>query len=106
MPQPGSYVSESNYFNANWKQAFWGGNYARLRAVKDRYDPLGRRVAKQERRARGLAGDPRRRGTNNQALPAARNGSRDEDSQAHQPPHDLAHAEGLITQCFARISPD
>jgi FAD/FMN-containing dehydrogenase len=41
VPDAGSYVSESNYFNAGWQQAFWGKNYPRLRAVKDRYDPDG-----------------------------------------------------------------
>jgi len=41
VPDAGSYVSESNYFNAAWQQAFWGKNYARLRAVKDRFDPDG-----------------------------------------------------------------
>jgi len=41
VPEGGSYVSESNYFNAGWQQAFWGKNYPRLRAVKDRYDPDG-----------------------------------------------------------------
>jgi FAD/FMN-containing dehydrogenase len=41
VPDAGSYVSESNYFNAGWQQAFWGRNYLRLRAVKQRYDPEG-----------------------------------------------------------------
>jgi FAD/FMN-containing dehydrogenase len=41
VPDSGSYVSESNYFNAAWQQAFWGKNYPRLRTVKDRYDPNG-----------------------------------------------------------------
>jgi FAD/FMN-containing dehydrogenase len=38
-PRVGSYVWETDYFQANWQDAFWGENYARLRAVKDKYDP-------------------------------------------------------------------
>ncbi|MGX6999394.1 BBE domain-containing protein [Caballeronia sp. KNU42] len=41
VPEPGSYVAESNYFNADWQRAFWGSNYSRLLAVKDQYDPDG-----------------------------------------------------------------
>jgi len=41
VPDAGSYVSESNYFNAAWPQAFWGKNYPRLRTVKEHYDPDG-----------------------------------------------------------------
>lgn len=37
----GSYVSESDYFNAEWQTAFWGANYPRLRSIKRRYDPDG-----------------------------------------------------------------
>ena len=40
-PDAGSYVSESNYFNPRWQDAYWGGNYARLQAVKAKYDPQG-----------------------------------------------------------------
>jgi FAD/FMN-containing dehydrogenase len=40
-PGAGSYLSESNYFNASWQQAFWGANYARLRAIKSKYDADG-----------------------------------------------------------------
>jgi FAD/FMN-containing dehydrogenase len=40
-PAGGSYVSESNYFNADWRSAFWGANYPRLAAIKARYDPGG-----------------------------------------------------------------
>jgi hypothetical protein len=41
VPQPASYVSESNYFNESWQQAFWGGNYRRLGDVKRKVDPDG-----------------------------------------------------------------
>jgi FAD/FMN-containing dehydrogenase len=40
-PNAGSYVSESNYFNADWANAFWGTNYPRLRKAKAVYDPGG-----------------------------------------------------------------
>ena len=40
-PHAGSYVSESNFFNADWKREFWGGNAGRLQAVKTRVDPDG-----------------------------------------------------------------
>ena len=40
-PDAGSYVSESNYFNSSWQDAFWGPNYPRLRAIKAKYDPAG-----------------------------------------------------------------
>ena len=41
VPDAGSYVSESNFFLKDWQRAFWGSNYARLSAVKKRYDPDG-----------------------------------------------------------------
>ena len=41
VPDAGSYVSESNYFNPRWQAAYWGGNYRRLREVKAKYDPTG-----------------------------------------------------------------
>ena len=37
----GSYVSESNYFNRSWQEAFWGTNYPRLQTIKVKYDPSG-----------------------------------------------------------------
>jgi FAD/FMN-containing dehydrogenase len=40
-PEPASYVSETDYFEADWQTAFWGNNYRRLNKVKDRYDPNG-----------------------------------------------------------------
>jgi len=41
VPRPGSYVSESNYFNETWQRAFWGTHYPRLRAIKAKYDSDG-----------------------------------------------------------------
>jgi FAD/FMN-containing dehydrogenase len=40
-PDPGSYVSESNYFEKDWQRSYWGTNYPRLQAVKAKYDPGG-----------------------------------------------------------------
>jgi FAD/FMN-containing dehydrogenase len=39
--EPGSYVSEGDYFDRRWQSSFWGENYPRLRAIKDKYDPDG-----------------------------------------------------------------
>ena len=41
VPHSGSYVSESNYFNKFWREAFWGTNYPRLQTIKAKYDPDG-----------------------------------------------------------------
>ena len=41
VPNAGSYVSESNYFNRSWQEAHWGPNYPKLRAIKKKYDPDG-----------------------------------------------------------------
>ena len=40
-PDAGSYVSESNYFQADWQRSFWGPNHERLVTIKQRYDPDG-----------------------------------------------------------------
>jgi FAD/FMN-containing dehydrogenase len=41
VPRAGSYVSESNYFEHDWQESFWGANYERLLAIKNKYDPDG-----------------------------------------------------------------
>ena len=41
VPNAGSYVSESNFFEPGWQRSFWGSNYPRLRTVKRKYDPEG-----------------------------------------------------------------
>lgn len=40
-PSTGTYLNESDYFQTDWKEAFWGANYARLLGIKQRYDPDG-----------------------------------------------------------------
>ena len=37
----GAYVSESNYFEKGWQQAYWGSNHSRLAEVKRKYNPDG-----------------------------------------------------------------
>jgi FAD/FMN-containing dehydrogenase len=41
LPSMGSYVAEGDFFDETWREAFWGPNYARLLAVKDKHDPDG-----------------------------------------------------------------
>ena len=40
-PGAGSYVNETDYFEADWKRAFWGDHYDRLLAIKHAVDPEG-----------------------------------------------------------------
>jgi hypothetical protein len=39
--EKGPYVSESNYFERSWSQAFWGSHYVSLPKIKHKYDPAG-----------------------------------------------------------------
>jgi hypothetical protein len=41
VPNGGAYVSESNYFEKGWQQAYWGSNHPRLVEIKNKYDPDG-----------------------------------------------------------------
>ncbi|HEX4849887.1 MAG TPA: FAD-binding protein, partial [Puia sp.] len=34
----GSYLNETDYFEENWQESFWGSNYKKLLAVKNKYD--------------------------------------------------------------------
>jgi FAD/FMN-containing dehydrogenase len=40
-PDAGSYVAESSFFEADWRQSYWGPNYPRLLAIKQTLDPEG-----------------------------------------------------------------
>ena len=40
LPNAGSYVAESDFFDEAWRQSFWGPNYGAARR-KDKYDPDG-----------------------------------------------------------------
>jgi FAD/FMN-containing dehydrogenase len=40
-PGTGSYVNETDYFEPDWQQSFWGENYQRLLEIKRKYDPDG-----------------------------------------------------------------
>jgi FAD/FMN-containing dehydrogenase len=39
--QTGAYWSESNYFEKDFQQAYWGSNHPRLAQIKAKYDPDG-----------------------------------------------------------------
>ena len=41
VPNGGAYVSESNFFEKGFQQAYWGSNYPRLAEIKKKYDPDG-----------------------------------------------------------------
>ncbi|KAL5610775.1 hypothetical protein FOBRF1_006892 [Fusarium oxysporum] len=38
-PDMGAYINEASLNEENWTQSFWGANYARLSAIKSKYDP-------------------------------------------------------------------
>jgi hypothetical protein len=39
IPSRGAYLYESDYFEKDWANAYWGANYPMLLAAKDKYDP-------------------------------------------------------------------
>ncbi|KAF1932822.1 FAD-binding domain-containing protein [Didymella exigua CBS 183.55] len=38
-PGSGSYMSEADFQQPNWQTTFYGSNYAKLKTIKDKYDP-------------------------------------------------------------------
>ena len=41
VPDPGAYVSESNYFENQWQRAYWGEQLSASRRNQRKYDPDG-----------------------------------------------------------------
>jgi FAD/FMN-containing dehydrogenase len=37
----GSYANETDWFEPDWQQSFWGENWTRLSQIKRKYDPDG-----------------------------------------------------------------
>jgi len=40
-PNQAAYVNYQNAELSDWKNAYFGNNYQRLKAIKDKYDPMG-----------------------------------------------------------------
>lgn len=40
-PGGGAYLNEGDFRQSDFQQVFYGSNYGRLRAIKDKYDPDG-----------------------------------------------------------------
>jgi FAD/FMN-containing dehydrogenase len=38
VPNAGAYMSEADYFQRDWKDAYWGEHYSRLATIKRKYD--------------------------------------------------------------------
>ena len=67
MPNAGAYVSESNYFEKEWQQSYWGSNYPRLAEIKKKIRsgravlrPQWSWVGAVERRTASRSYEPRR----------------------------------------------
>jgi Berberine and berberine like len=41
IPFKGAYLNETDYFEQNWQESFWGSNYKKFLSVKKKYDPEG-----------------------------------------------------------------
>lgn len=39
VPGAGAYASEADFFQRDWKRAYWGDHYPRLERIKRKYDP-------------------------------------------------------------------
>ncbi|KAI1765518.1 FAD-binding domain-containing protein [Hypoxylon sp. FL1150] len=39
MPEAGAYLNEASWDQADWQNAFYGANYAKLNSIKNAYDP-------------------------------------------------------------------